>query len=388
MRRTDFDNFYPHRVRERCFRDGERVSVIGCVSPRPGDTGELVACPGDRSWALLVGDGTAQAATDEASNDALYGFAGAIAALLLGLAPLSVDRQPLTEALSRRAGKRKTRRALVVAAGVAAALPLAGLIVNICLRASHDHTSTYAYGRGGYVVAVLVAALLALFAWICWRRTTTLRAAIGPIASTPRSLLADTRASTVELSVRATEEVAAERIADGVGVVYLETVVKETYQDGKNARTVEHVRERVPKKLSVTDESGEGRPEMRLAVSDIDVLTTRDDARILARYPKLERHDRHKHYTVEERFIMPGEQLYILGEVVTLDMQASDRGYRSVRGAPTLGGQDGPLLVYAGSEAGLLEQIVAEGRRLSVLRTVALGALGLLAGVTAYLASM
>jgi hypothetical protein len=145
------------------------------------------------------------------------------------------------------------------------------------------------------------------------------------------------------------------------------------------------------KELRVEDESGDGVLDMDAALLDVEVRETRmklADPLLEKRVGKLDRHESHIEYVVTEEVVRPGEQLYVLGEVVRVALQAGDGGYRGVRGSPTLSGPDAPLLVYAGTERGLLDELGAEDRALGLVIALATGACVVLGAAVVGLAAL
>ena len=118
--------------------------------------------------------------------------------------------------------------------------------------------------------------------------------------------------------------------------------------------------------LAVVDESGEGRLDLSNAVLDVEQRTLTMPAlspRYLERGISLLPHPNHVNYIVKEWVIKDGEPLYVFGDVSDISLQASEGGYRTVRGAPTLGGKDAaPVLVHSGDERGLVQLLTREAR--------------------------
>lgn len=382
----DFPRSGNDRLVERCLDDGERVFVQGCVRPTPTGT-RLAPCPGDASWTVVPGDGTPQAAVDEAANDALYWVGAAFGALLaLGIV-LFPRGQKLAESLERRCGHRSPARRWAYAVLV---LPCVVLIASLVERATQPPTSTWAYGRGGYAVAAAVAVGLGLVALASVRRRSVLRHAMQPVLGTPRSLLGNARGATVELAVHTATAPTTTSVLEGGGSALSILGVDEVFSVGKRTETRSVHQSYQPRELTVSDESGEGRLDLGHVLVDGEVRTRRltewTDT-LTRRTGPLDRHPSHICYVVTEQVLRPGELLYVLGEVIDVQMRGSEQGYRAVRGAPTLGGAEAPLVIYAGTERGLLGELQAERVGLGVLLAVALGSLALLGGATAWLAA-
>jgi hypothetical protein len=374
------------RIVERCLGHEDRVFAMGCVREEGGKS-LLVPCSGEDRWTVVPGDGTAQPAIDEAANYVLYWFGGAFAAMFVACLVMFPRAQKLAEALERRARQRSRAYPWSFAL---LAVPVAVLATSLIQRGGLPQTSTWAYGRGGYALASLVAAGLALVAFSSARRRSILRHAIEPILRTPRSLLSQARDATVELSVRAASEPVTTSVVarDGVALSILQ--VEESYQVGKSTSTQSLHTSIEPAQIVVSDESGDGRLDLSNALVDGEVRTLRQKEPpdgLERRTGALSRHPSHVHYIVTEQILRPGEALYVFGEVTQIEMHGSEEGYRAVRGSPTLGGADAPLLVYAGTERGLVGELNGEHAGLGIVLSAALGSLAMLLVATAWLAA-
>jgi hypothetical protein len=94
--------------------------------------------------------------------------------------------------------------------------------------------------------------------------------------------------------------------------------------------------------------------------------------RYLERGVSVGMHPNHVSYTVKEWVIKDGEPLYVFGDVSDIALQASEGGYRTVRGSPALGGKDAaPVLVHSGDERGLIALLSREARSANSYAVVA-----------------
>lgn len=382
----DASEFVPagdHRIVERCLEPETRVFAMGCRA----ENNAIGPCPGEERWSIVPGDGTPQPAIDEAANNVLYWFAGAFAAMFLACVLVYPRAQKLAATLEKRGGTRSRTHSWGWAL---LAIPVLVAITTLLQRGSLPQTSTWAYGRMGYAFASLVAAGLAIVLLQSARRRNVLRHAAEPILETPRSLLAQARDATVELAVRTAAAPATESVVAGDGVALSIVSVDEIYQVGKNQQRRNLYASTLPLEIVVTDESGDGRLDLSNALVDCEVRTLLEKelpAAVERRTGALARHESHRQYEVTEQVLATDAPLYVLGEVTHLEMHGGEAGYRAVRGAPTLGGSDAPLLVYAGSERGLIEELRVEHTALGIALVGAAGSLAMLLAAIAWLAA-
>jgi hypothetical protein len=352
---------YPYRALERCVAHGEEITVDGCVESGPG-ADSLDSCGQGVPYAVVLGP-SVQPALDDAANLLMYRFAGA-ALLALVIAIMALPRpELLADALAARAGEKAETPWLPIAAIGAA--PVAFLIWHLLAR-NGDPTSTWSWGRGGYVLASVAIASWLISGLVARARVAQLRAATRPVVSTPRSLLSRAQ-GTVELHVRAgaiaEHDAAPAPIVVTEPVVFAEAAVRESIREGKSTTMVYRLTTRNRDSVRVSDESGYGTLDLRHAVLD---LSTHEkswvssvpglDARQVALAPQ----GGHQRFEVTEKVIRPGEELYVFGEVSGMTLSPSEHGYRTVAGSPTLGGSHAPLLVYAGTARGLVEALERE----------------------------
>ena len=371
------------RIVESCLDDGEEVFVEACVSS--ATPGKLEPCDGATFYGIVPG-GDPQVAVDASANGIAFSVAGAFCALFVGSLALLRPRSRLVEGLEDRAAPH--RRGLGVAWALLVLPPIAAF-VNVLLHAS-SYQSTWSTGRGGFVLGITALTLWTLLALHrALHRTRTL-AALAPVLATPRSLLAEA-SGTAELAVRARLRNGGIRAFVGDDVVaFSELRISETYKNGKNTSSIERLVVRASDEVVVVDESGDGVLDLSHAILDVELrkLTmVKLSPRYAERGVRVERHDKHVSYLIEERVIRADEPLYVLGHVSGLDLRSSGQGYRSVRGAPKLGGADlPPVLVHAGDEQGLVASLAAQARAANGMAAAAGFAAVLLAGMLGFLA--
>lgn len=373
------------RLVEYCADSGDNVTIEACVSTSKPST--LEPCTGDARFGVVY-NGDDQAARDDGADDiAMQVACGMIAALIAALAWVRT-KKPIVEGLEDRAPPHQ--RGLGIAWGLLGVPPVAGLVA-LLLHAAHP-PSTYASGRGGFCVAfIALAAWLFLMLQRLRYRANTL-AALGPVLSTPRKPLAQA-SGTCELSVRAKIRDGGVRAFIGDDVVaYSEITIWETYTQGKNTSKQEVLTSRQRNTVGVVDVSSEGTLDLQRSILEVELR----EARFVSLSPRYaERgispipHPRHIQFIVREHVIKDNEQLFVFGDVSGISLQSDEGGYRTVRGSPTLGGADAtPVLVYSGSQRGLVEMLEREARIANVFALVAIclcGVMGITLGALAML---
>jgi hypothetical protein len=224
------------------------------------------------------------------------------------------------------------------------------------------------------------------------RYRSNLLMALKPVLATPRKPLAQA-SGTTELSVKAKLRNDGVRAFIGDDVVaYSEVTIHETYTQGKSTSKQQLLVSRQRNDVGVADESGEGTLDLQRSILEVE-LRQQAFKTLSPRYaqrgivPSI--HPRHVQYIVEERVIKDGEPLFVFGDVSGIALQSDEGGYRTVRGSPTLGGADAaPVLVYAGSQRGLVGMLTREARMANSYAVVAIclcGAMALSLGALALL---
>lgn len=352
-----FSSSSSDRIVETCLTSGDPVFVEACVSP--STPGLLEPCSGQERYGL-VSNGDGQAAIDDAADDVARYLGGAAAALLVAaLAWLKVRRPIMAGLEDRAAPHRRTLGWIWALLGVPPVLVFA----TVFMHASHP-PSTWSTGRGGFAFALSMLAAWLFFAlqrWVHRRRTLS---ALEPVLATPRSLLAQAN-GTVELAVKAKGNDLRSFIGNEP-VAYSEMVITESYRQGKNTSTHEVYRGRLRDQLKVVDESGDGVLDLSSSVLDVELRTITMNT-LSPRYYEhgisVVPHPQHVSFTIKEWLIKDDEPLYVFGDVSDIALHASEGGYRTVRGSPTLGGKDAaPVLVHSGDERGLIALLSSEAR--------------------------
>lgn len=347
---------------------GAHVHVEPCADPTTG----LEPCP-EAAPAPIVPD-SPQVAVDAHADAIAIRVAAALLAIFCGAVAFARRPSRIAEGLEERAPGRT--RALRAAWALLAIPPIA-VAASFAL---HEWWPLSA--RPGFAFGVSVLALWALFALERRRHSRRTLAALSPVLTTPRSRIGEA-IGTVELSVQAhTRGGGVPAVIGGDVVAYSE--VRVAPRRGPRSWIVKASSDA----LDVADESGAG--ELHLgedAIIDTEVrrltlkvLPPRYAERGIVAPPDPKR----RGYVVEERVIRDGERLYVFGDVNT---PFADQGaYRSVSGATTLGGEGvPPVLVYAGSERGLVAALFREARQAKSIAAAAAYATAALGAALAYL---
>jgi len=347
------------RVVEACLAAGTRVYLQACVSPTT--PGLLEACPNEQRYGV-TSEGGRQVVIDDAADMIARYVAGASLAFLVAALAFLRKRLPLATGLEDRAAPH--RSTLGAGWALLAVPPIVGF--SVLLMHASQPPSTWSTGRGGFAFAICVLVVWLFFALnrILERRRTQF--ALAPVLETQRSPLAQA-SGTAELSVRARKRGEGVRAFIGDDIVAFSHLrISEVYKAGKNSTTVERLRYNVTDELEVVDESGDGVIHLGRSILDVELRRVKMkelSPRYLERGVTVERVASHIQYVVEEHVIKDGQQLYVLGDVSKVEMKADGQSYRSVRGTPTLGGEDAvPVLVHAGDERGLIDVLTRSAR--------------------------
>lgn len=355
--RIAFNGPSSDRVAESCLTDDDPVTIEACVSPTT--PGLLEPCAGQPRYGVIF-NGEPQAALDDAADDVARYLGGAAAALFVAMFAWMKSRKPIMAGLEDRAAPH--RKTLDLAWALFGVPPV--LIAATVLMHGYHPPSTWSTGRGGFAFAISVLCVWLFFAlnrWLHRRRTLF---ALAPVLATPRSLLAEAN-GTVELAVKASGKDLRSFIGDEE-IAFSEIVINETFRAGRNTSTQEVYRGRLRDHLAVVDESGEGRLDLSNAILDVEERTL-TMPQLSPRYHERGvppgQHPKHVSFIVKEWIIRDQEPLYVFGDVSGIALQASEGGYRTVRGSPTLGGKDAaPVLVHSGDERGLIQLLSREAR--------------------------
>jgi hypothetical protein len=360
------------RVREHCARSGERVFIEGCLVEGAEGRRRVEGCDG--AAVLTTGDGSAQPRIDERAAWFAGRFAmlGIPALMLLTYLWSVVRARPLATALLRWSDYRATPMPKRLLAALAAAPVLLVAALYALAWVDVDWFGIDRYGYAWTAVTLCAAAGLALFVD---RRRRALAAACQPIERAPTTALRDARGDLVELDVRVADDAPTSpgpltgrpRAHHGIRVTRI-------YKTSTNHESEEVVDRCEPARVPVVDASGDGWLDMTHAEVDLRAMrrVVRESRSFRREYAAaLEGATRGtgtKAFVIEERYLEPGERLFVLGAVQRLEPAVHEGGYRAASIAPVVGGSPrAKLIVHAGTERSLLRSIGVERRYLGVL---------------------
>lgn len=378
-----------HRIVEGCLDDGEEVYVDGCVVPAESGGFMLSACDDRKSYSVIRGHDPQPSVDAEADKIAAY-IAGAFAALFVMLAALVRPKGVLVDALVQRSGLAAAKMGWWWVSLILVPLMV---LVNLVMANRPSTIDSFAFGKGGLVFALSAIIVWLVFAKGMLLRRRTMLSAIAPTRAIERSLLAKANGvCEIEVEARESSSEPLTSLLNGQRVVFTVAHVYETYRRGKSTGRLLHHVVRPRDTVRVTDESGEGVLDLKTAVLDVyhhSRSFKELPASLAKRIPPMTLHKAHVGFVIEERLIFEGERLYVLGDVTGMTLQATgEGGYRSVRGAPTLGGSGTPpLLVYSGDERGLVKTLDRDARTAHRLAIGSAGLAGLLSAIVTFLVS-
>jgi hypothetical protein len=214
----------------------------------------------------------------------------------------------------------------------------------------------------GWAVTVLCATLLTLLLLV--RRRRALGQAIRPILALPTIPLSKAAGELVE--IRARVHPRAPTVPGAMTALpraWWRLVVREVYKSGKNTHTVDVLNVSSTEGVPIMDESAEGLLDLRQAHLDVRAVgfsyTPFDKSPEAQRVgTRLAARDGHIRFIVEERFLEPNEELYVLGHVERIHDASGESSYRGAASKPLVQGKsEGSLFVHAGSERSILREL-------------------------------
>ncbi len=358
-------------IEQHCIEQYEPVFIDGCISVQQGRK-TIGPCRHD-ALVITTGDGTAQPRIDELAS----GWAGRLTAfcaaglVLMLYGWILVRARPLALALSRWAGDPpsvKPSRKRIVAYVLLATGWLALVLFNVLFKALE--VSGYPQGSvWGHIFAVVTISLGLMLVMAVAKRRRQLSAAMEPVLEAPTVPLRSrwTIGDMVELAVRVRTNVdPIPGPLTGEPRAYAGITVDRVYRSGKSHSTVRDLNKGEPTLVPVEDESGHGL--LDLTHADFDIRAVRGVARRNAakrepfsRALKGQTRKSYVAFVVEERYLEPGEQLYVLGRITRRETSTQEAAYRGPAGIPVVGGsEEAKLIVHAGSERDLLKRIRTE----------------------------
>lgn len=386
------------RLREGCLRPGDRVFLAGCAA-NGAATGPTVDAPavgscGDELAVLTPGDGTPVPRIDELAAET----AGKLS--LLGAAVLTIllygfrvsGARPFTTALIRR-----LRAAPFVTLGrpalcVIGLAPLAFLLVLYLLRPAPSGAPGVRIQRSGYAIAYATLAGSVILGLLMRDRRRAL------VALT-RSLHAGEAPSLAQPSIGKRVTLDAE-VDPGAPVVagpltgrpraHWCIAATRVYKSGRNYVSSPEPDCKGLQIVPIRSASIDARLDLTHAVVDLRALRQvvrkramrRGDFRhLVGEAPRFD-----GLYLFEERFLDPGEAIYVEGRVQRFEAASGDAPPKDPKAVPVIGGtSDEPVIVHAGSRRSLLGAISMERRFLDVALGLTVAVAAATLATTAYL---
>lgn len=384
-------DFGTGRFLEQCIDDGEKVFVDGCAT---GDT--LIPCSPAGVVVITTGDGSPQRRIDEAAAVTMtrVGWLGVASWLVLLWVARLVKARPLASSLIDRFSVPAPKRAWIAGSLIAAAalVFVLGLAFGGC---DAPPRSDLGVSRAGHGVGVVMLAVFAITLIVVMQRRRGLADAVRPILAHQTVPLALAGGALVELAVRVHPHAQVQPgPLSGEPRAWWALVVDEEFSKGKSTETRRVQESASQPGVPVIDESGEGMLELPDAKLDVRAVgmsvravTWGQDAerirRILSGLPKA---DRHVRFIVEERFVEPGESLYVLGHVERVHAAQARAGYRQAPTSAVIRATgESKLFVHAGSERSLLSGIRLEEALASAMVWMMGGLAVLMAGAQIWL---
>lgn len=360
-------------LEDECIDVGQPIFLDGCRVEGGAKAGGIGPCR-DRPLVVTPGDGSPEPRITMLAEDLLGWlgiFSGALMLLLLcGLWAFGVG--PAVQALERLSVSPRRAMAPRSIAAWVGFLGVAALFVQWVVAMVRDPDTSglqhpFALGIAAFGVAMLR---------VVWRRRRALQAAMRPVLDAPTVPLH--RASTgdmVELAVRVSDDAPLlEGPLTGQHVAFYGVSVVQSFRRGKETFSELESDRIEPPMLPIVDESGPGYLDLTHAQFDLRAVRHVPSAVEVevGRWKSILGSIEVKPYAsfeIEERQLSPGESLYVLGMVDHRQPTEDGGGYRAAAGVPVIGAAEGAgLIVYAGTERGLLAKLRWKRTCLDLLR--------------------
>lgn len=386
------------RLREGCLHPGDRVFLAACSAKRAatGPTADAPAVGGcDGELAVLTpGDGTPGPRIDELAANA----AGKLS--LLGAAVLTIllygfrvsGARPFATALIRR-----LRVAPFVTLGspalcVIGLAPLAFLLVLYLLRPATSGAPGVRIQRSGYAIAHATLAGSVILGLLMRDRRRALVALTRSFHEGEAPSLAQPsigKRVTLDAKIDPGAPLSTAPLT-GRPRAHWTIAATHVYKSGKNYASSPEPDRKGPQIVPIRSASIDAQVDLTHAVVDLRALRRivrkrairRGDFRhLLGEAPRFE-----GLYLFEERFLDPGEAIYVEGRVQRFEAASGDAHRKDPATVPVIGGtSDEPMIVHAGSRRSLLGSISMERRFLDVALGLTLAVAAATLATTAYL---
>jgi hypothetical protein len=378
------------RLYEACLHKGDRVFIDACQAIERTNHPIAEACDGRRA-VVTPGDGTPQPRIDQlaaitAGEVPLLG--GATLLILLYLWRVFGTR-PFIAALIDQIGEPPHATVGKAALWVIGLAPIGLLLALFLLRGVPGGADATKVDRYGYATAYAVFGGALILGVLMRDRRRALRAVIKAVREEVVCSIAQLKEGqrvTLEAKVDPRAPLSTGQLT-GKGRAYWAVSSTRVYRSGKNYASSVRLAASSPSLVPIQGPGGAALLDLTHVSVDLRAL------RVIAKRRAIRRGDfRHLvgeqaefngAYVLEERYLDPGEAIYIAGQVQRLAAPSVEVGYRETGAVPVIGGIS--AVVHAGSRRSLLRGLVLEKGFLDV----ALGLAGVIgagtAGLVAYL---
>lgn len=375
-------------IEQQCVSPGETFFLDGCIK------NNVIGDCGKRQVLLItVGDGTAQYRLDESAASWLGLFAIVVLIAWFLLWAGRPRGGPLV--LPLVAWRRASIGGKVWSVG---RWVLTGFLVYVAARGTWhllDLLGVFWVPEPAYLrvdrwglAATTVSLFIALPLFISSRRSAkSLREATKTIEETPCVALSEVqgRAQHAELNVKTQDAATSPAPISQKESLWWVASMTHTWKEGKQRKSQTQTKAK-GSLVPIQDSSGEGFLEMEKAAYElksfswstpVERLTQADKQRLEEVYGPLPSTGS---LSFEEKYITPGENLYLLGRVLRLAPSNTAQHYREASAAAVIGGDENPPkpVVYSGTERALLAQLYEASRYLKYFQGILLGLWALL----------
>lgn len=360
-------------LKDQCIERGQKVFLEGCLV-----NGVLEGCGLFSPAVITPGDGTAQPRINELASGLLarLSLLGAAALMLLLYGWRIFSARPLVQALARWVDEDPAYpRADKIALWLCGTFWLMALIGHWLLRwVSEDYALSGASATHVFAYIVLSAGMITLL--ITRHRRRLLNAAMRPVLAAPTIPLSSVQETgqLVELAVKVKKDAPLSKgPLSEQEHAWWSTTTDRVYKSGKNYACHRAHSDRSKNLVPIEDASGEGLLDLsgaefdlrayRLKVKGHRLHGTNLQPMALGAYSS-----GGDVFVFEESYLQPEETLYVFGVVVKQKPAETAVAYRESSSIPIIGGaQDKKLIVYAGTEGSLLQNIRRELRYLDLV---------------------
>jgi hypothetical protein len=360
-------NFESGRYLYQCAQPGVPLFADGCVR---ADGSELTRCLTSR-LVLSVGDGTPTRRIRVHANAATAKLACTLLLLLGGLWVLwrLICVGPVLDPLRSWNPKPATpSRTMVYVVATMVAFAVA-VVLGVVSRSIHSTLNPF-WATYGIAVPVLLATAVAYLT--AYDRREKVACAMVPSQATETQRLARVGEGAAELAVRVKQDAPTLVLPEHEHpYAWVRLTVHRVITVGKSQQLECIFTGQWPKQLTVEDPSGSGIVEMLATTLDTRAVfetVSGSDARERLRqystigdFRALADASNNEPVEIEMSYLVPGETLYLLGNIRRVKDSNVTAMYRDVATVPIVEPTDGvDLVVYAGKESSLLQTLERE----------------------------